>query len=334
MSGKVAIKVIFSLITIGGVTGNVLVCLVVFLNKSMRTPMNYLLVNLAVADTMLLVFFSPTFIFQGTFTHPGGTGGDVLCALITGETLAWMGGYASSLFLLAISIERYIAVAKPRSYGVSLITKNLKTLVTCCWVFTIAWNSVGFAWKRYDPVNGFCTLAASVTSFRVYSILCFFVLGVFPMSTMAALYSRVIHLLWFKKVINTSNREAKLQAKRRKATQMVLTVTIIYALTWFPELTVLVLSAFAPDSIRGDIAYPATVLLCAFNSAINPVIYSFHSNKFRGHLKELVCCVCSKGGVLEINKSSLGNSNTDMPVTPSGEIKECIEMDGISISID
>jgi len=333
MSGKIAIKVIFSLITIGGVTGNILVCLVVLLNKSMRTPMNYLLVNLAVADTMLLVFFSPTFIFQDTFTHPGGTGGDILCALITGETLAWMGGYASSLFLLAISIERYIAVAKPRSYGASLITKNLKALVVCCWFFTIAWNSVGFAWKRYDRTKGYCTLVASLTSFKVYSILCFFVLGVFPMATMAALYSRVIHLLWFNKLSNTSNRETKLQNKRRRATQMVLIVTIIYALTWFPELTVLVLSAFSPDSFRGDIAYPATVLLCAFNSAINPVIYSFHSNKFRGHLKGLLCCFCSKSGLLEVDKSALsGNSNT--PDSPGGKMNECIEMDKVSVSID
>jgi len=328
MSGQIAIKVAFSLITIGGVSGNILVCLVVLLNKSMRTPMNYLIVNLAISDMMLLVFFSPVFIFRGMFTHPGGTAGDVLCALITGETFAWTGGYASAVFLLAISIERYIAVAQPRNYGVSFVTKNLKLLVACCWVFTVAWNSVGFKWKRYDQTTGFCALVCSLTSFKVYSILCFFILGVIPMTTMAVVYSRVIHLLWFKMII-MNNTEEMLQKKRKKATKMVLIVTVIYALTWFPELTVLVLFAFAPGSFRGDIAYPATVLLCALNSAINPVIYSFHSNSYRRHLRKLLCCVCESVSHVNINGSSTIATSRECHLSSQEKCKDSIDMASI-----
>ena len=147
----IAVRTAFSVVTVTGVIGNILVCLVVLLNRPMRTPMNYLLVNLAISDMMLLVFFSPTFIFKGAYTHPTGLTGDVLCSLVTGETLAWMGGYASSAFLLAISVERYFAVAHPHSYGTSFITRNLKVLVFIIWVFTLAWNSTGFGWNRIDP---------------------------------------------------------------------------------------------------------------------------------------------------------------------------------------
>ncbi|KAK3738707.1 hypothetical protein QZH41_006245 [Actinostola sp. cb2023] len=125
----VAVRTAFSLVTVTGVIGNILVCLVVLLNKPMRTPMNYLLVNLAISDMMLLVFFSPTFIFRDVYTHPVGLTGDVLCVLLTGESFAWMGGYASACFLVAIAIERHYAVTKPYHHGSSITRKKLKILV-------------------------------------------------------------------------------------------------------------------------------------------------------------------------------------------------------------
>lgn len=307
---EIAIKTAFSISTLTGVTGNILVCLVVLLNKSMRTPMNYLLVNLAVSDLMLLIFFSPAFIFRGFFTHPGGLTGDILCALITGETLAWIGGYASSVFLLAISIERYIAVANPHKYGTSFITRNLKLLVAACWLFTLAWNAIGFEWKRFDSTTGFCTMTWTLSSFKIYSILCFLVLGVVPMTTMAVLYSKIIYILWFKDLVMNLDEERQ-QKKRKKATKMVLTVSLIYALSWFPELTIFVLSAYAPQSFRGDIAYPATVAICSFNAAVNPIIYSFHSSVFRRHLKKIVCRCCFKDGT---ESSMTAGSSTGLQI--------------------
>jgi hypothetical protein len=256
---------------------------------------------------MFVVFFSPAFIFRGFFTHPGGVTGDVLCALVTGETLAWIGGYASSIFLLAISIERYIAVAKPHSYGMSFVTRNLKQLVICCWVFTLAWNAIGFKWKRFDVKSGFCAMTWTLTSFRVYSVLCFVVLGVIPMATMTTIYSRIVYILWFKELVMNLDEE-KQRKKRKKATKMVLTVSLIYALAWFPELTIFVLSAYTPRSFRGDIAYPATVAICSFSAAINPIVYGFHSNNFRRHLKKLVCCyfqVRNEGSVTGVSSTGL-----------------------------
>ncbi|EDO44901.1 predicted protein, partial [Nematostella vectensis] len=287
----IALKVIFSAITIIGVTGNVMVCAVVLLVNSMRTPMNVILVSLAISDLFLLVFFSPTFIFRGLFTHPTGTTGDVLCAVLTGETLAWMGGYASSVFLLAISVERYFAVADPHSYGASFVTRNLKLVNGACWLFSIIWNCIpGFLYKRYDPTLQFCNMVWSPSVFKTYSMLCFFVLGVIPLAIMTVLYSRVIYILWFKQVVVQIGDQERQRIKRKRATRMVLIVTFIYACCWFPEITIFVIFAYAPGSIRGEIAYPATVALVSLNSMINPIIYSLHSNHFRVHLKRLACC--------------------------------------------
>lgn len=322
-AAEIAIRTAFSIVTVTGVVGNIFVCLVILLNKPMRTPMNYLLVNLAISDMILLIFFTPTFIFKGAFKHPTGTAGDILCVFVTGESFAWMGGYASASFLVAIAIERYYAVTKPEN-DVSITKDNLKVLVVSCWLFSLAWNAIGFAVKRYDDANGFCHMEwPEPYSFKVYSALSYYVLGVVPITTMCVLYARVVHTLWFKREVLQVNNQDVERRKRKKVTKMVLIVSLIYALSWIPELTIFLLVAYAPWSLNGAIAYPATVAMVTFNSAVNPIIYSFHNERFRKHLINLLCCrrTSVRVNVMDtrsrqptddrscIRKSSLGHQN-------------------------
>ena len=50
---------LFAIIFLIGVTGNTLVCLVIFQTPRMRTTRNYLLVNLAVSDLMVALLCIP-----------------------------------------------------------------------------------------------------------------------------------------------------------------------------------------------------------------------------------------------------------------------------------
>ena len=64
--------------------------------------MNYLLVNLAVADLMVAMFFAPMHVFIHTFTHPDDVTGDTFCKFLTGGALGWVGGVYSCLNRLNI----------------------------------------------------------------------------------------------------------------------------------------------------------------------------------------------------------------------------------------
>ena len=81
----------------------------------LRVPINYLLVNLAMADIMFASFIAPQYILSQTFTHPGGVTGKVLCKLLTGGNFAWVGAASSVFTLVNISMERYYAVMYPLS---------------------------------------------------------------------------------------------------------------------------------------------------------------------------------------------------------------------------
>ena len=78
-----------------------------------RTPINYLLVNLAIADALYATFATIQTFLKITFTHPGGTIGTVLCKLVTGGGLTWIAGNSTLVTLVAIAAERYYAVIHP-----------------------------------------------------------------------------------------------------------------------------------------------------------------------------------------------------------------------------
>ena len=105
---NICLIVAFVIMAIMDLVGNTLVILVIRLNnyKSMRTPMNTLLLNLAVADMVVAVFVTIQFVIGPTFEHPSGTTGLLLCKLITGGPMSWSAAAVSVFTLVVISIER------------------------------------------------------------------------------------------------------------------------------------------------------------------------------------------------------------------------------------
>jgi len=103
---NICLIVAFVIMAIMDLVGNTLVVLVIRLNKSMRTPMNMLLLNLAVADMVVAVFVTIQFVIGPTFEHPSGTTGLLLCKFITGGPMSWSAAAVSVFTLVVISIER------------------------------------------------------------------------------------------------------------------------------------------------------------------------------------------------------------------------------------
>lgn len=88
--------------------------------------MNYLLLNLAVADILYATFIALKVFFKLTFNHPAGVTGTVLCKLLTNGNVAWIGAACSIATLVAIAIERYYAVMYPYGNKGRLTKRKLK----------------------------------------------------------------------------------------------------------------------------------------------------------------------------------------------------------------
>ena len=73
---------------------------------------------------------------------------------------------------------------------------------------------------------------------------------------------------------------------------MAVTVSVIFAVCWLADSTVLVLDYYAHSHTIGETVHAATSIMIMFNSAINPIMYALVNQKFRKKLKGMMCCAC------------------------------------------
>lgn len=283
-------SVLFSTMMIVNLVGNTLVILVVLRNRSMKTPTNYLLVNLASADMVVAIFIGIQFIATPTFTHPQGTLGSALCKIITGGTPGWVGAVASVFSLVAIAIERYWAVLHPHSQKIKLTKTKIIILAMLSWIVSIIWAIPGFWATTYiKEINGCAHSFSKPIYAKLYTVGWSVVAGVIPISIMGALYSRVVHRLWFVKNNAAEVTQRSLLRYRKRVTKMVIFVTLVYVLCWVPELLIYFLGFTGIITLEA-VHHAVASALIVFNSSINPIVYSLQSSKFRKHLGELICC--------------------------------------------
>ena len=279
--------------------GNILVCLAVLAFRDMRIPMNYLLVNLAVSDMMVAVFMSPRFVFSRTMNHPRGTLGDYLCKILTGDSFTWTGALASDFTLVCIAVERYLAINFPYSETKRLTTKKLRFVIPLCWIFAIGVNLPPFMYLKYDENSRSCVPFWPTPNFMKYhSVINGQIFFVFPALVMGVLYALLIYQLWFRNTAATTSVSQQAVLKnRRHSTKMVITVSLIYCICWFPNCFAYIYVAFSAKQLFGEV-HTASVLMVSFNSAVNPVIYSLQSHRFRRHIAALLKrCRRNKVGV-------------------------------------
>jgi len=192
----IAFAIFFSILIFINLVGNTLVILAVALNKPMRSPINYLLINLATADIVVAVFIGIPFVVTPSLTHPEGKMGDVLCKLFTGGNVGWIGALASVFTLVAVAIERYGAVLYPHSQKGKLTKTKLIILVVLCWSLSALWAIPGFIAVTYIPEIKSCAHSWSKPIYaHFYTVGWSVVAGVIPIGILGALYSRMVYHL-------------------------------------------------------------------------------------------------------------------------------------------
>jgi hypothetical protein len=116
----VPITVIYAVILLTGLVGNVSTCVVIARNKHMHTATNYYLFSLAVSDLLLLVSGLPQEMYYNWFRYPY-VFGEAFCVLqgFAAETSA----NATVLTITAFTVERYVAICHPfQSHNLSKVS--------------------------------------------------------------------------------------------------------------------------------------------------------------------------------------------------------------------
>ena len=283
--------------------------------------MNLLLVNLAVADMTVAVFIAIRYILTLAFTHPKGKMGDFVCQVLTGEAFMWVGASASAFSLVSIALERYLAIKFPYERQKWITTTKLKRLLIALWVIAVTWNIPLFLYARYDPVSEFCLFRWPSENFtQFHSLACAMVYGVFTMTTMIYLYSKLVCMLWFRPVPKTTLAQQRKLMYCKKTARLVVTVSAIYCVCWIPMLVIYAISSFTSLQIYSSV-HTTSIVLVTLNSAINPVLYSLQSVRFRKHMLSMLpfsVCSCRSCRIFSAKLvTSTDEESNEMTSTPA-----------------
>ncbi|KAL9956309.1 hypothetical protein ACROYT_G037771 [Oculina patagonica] len=258
----------------------------------MQTTLNYLLVNLAVADMTFALFIGIQYVMMPSIAHPEGETGRYLCRFVTDGAIAWVGAAVSILCLVYIAVERYFAIIHPLRQRGRFTRRRLKVFIVLAWSFAIFMNVPAFMDTRYfQPDQRLCKRDGNFgyVEAKVDSLVWMVLAGIVPVSIMVYLYSRVVHHLWFKPIENLeASQRASLRYRKQVATTLI-TVSLIYAVSWIPNLTAYVLKSWG-GVVMGSWYDKSGRLSVTFNSCINPVLYSMRMKCFREHLRDMLLC--------------------------------------------
>lgn len=197
----IPITIIYALIFVTGLFGNVFTCIVIIKNKSMHTATNYYLFSLAISDLLLLVSGMPQEIYTIWSKWPY-IFGSAFCLIrgLAAETST----NASVLTITLFTVERYLAICHPfQSYRMSKLTRASKHILLL-WVVSLVTAlplALQFGIRKYNGVTMcLCTQIIIEHSFEISTFLFFFA----PMLLITILYALIGLHLYRSRLDNTN----------------------------------------------------------------------------------------------------------------------------------
>ncbi|KAL0811234.1 hypothetical protein ABMA28_009662 [Loxostege sticticalis] len=281
-----------------GVIGNVMVPIVILKTKDMRNSTNIFLVNLSIADLMVLLVCTPTVLVEVNSKPETWVLGKELCLAVPFVELTVT--HASVLTILAISFERYYAICEPLRAGYVCTKTRAALICALVWFFAALFTSpilgvATFTYERYDdgtevPV---CLTQADTFWSALFFILTIAVFFIVPLGVLLVLYSVIAKNLMENPAIiaqNTknTNNSGNVIRYRKQVILMLGTVVLSFFLCLLPfKALTLWIIVFPPETIMslGIDGYYILLYFCRvmlyLNSAINPILYNLMSSKFR-----------------------------------------------------
>nr|XP_057902081.1 parapinopsin-like [Doryrhamphus excisus] len=287
--GFILLSVVMALFTGPAIVLNATVIIVSLMHKQLRQPLNYALLNMAVADL-----------------GSAGTGG-VLSVVHNahgyfslGRTGCVMEGFAVSLFgitslctVALIAVERMFVVCKPAG-RMLFQQKHALAGIALSWIWSLTWNVPPLlGWGRYEP-EGVGTSCAPdwrsrdphhVSYILVYFAVCFAV----PFVVILVSYSK---LMWtLHQVSKLACLEGGAVAKAElKVASMVVLMILSFLISWLPYAALSMLVAFNPSVEMSPLVATVPVYLAKTSTVYNPVIYIYCNKQFRKYVVPFLLC--------------------------------------------
>ncbi|KAG7255659.1 hypothetical protein CRUP_005813 [Coryphaenoides rupestris] len=295
-----------SLLILLTVCGNVLVCLAVCATRRLRCLTNCFIVSLAVTDLLLGVLVLP-FSTLMTLSDDWPLGPTFCNIYISLDVMLCT---ASILTLLAISLDRYLAITMPLRYAALVLPGRVAVAMVSMWAVSLAVSflPIHMGWNTPDgALNAAYALTDSlVTFFLPLALMCFTYYRILRIARSQAkriLSSRptACTLANYDSRSNTSSTASGPPAapsvtavalREHKATVTLAAVIGAFVVCWLPYF--IWFNVMGVWQIGTGVVYKVVLWLGYANSALNPILYATLNRDFRSAYARLLGCRWSR----------------------------------------
>ncbi|XP_025053859.1 neuropeptide FF receptor 2 [Alligator sinensis] len=322
--------------------GNGVVCFIVLRSKHMRTVTNLFILNLAVSDLLVGIFCMPTTLLDNIIA--GWPFGSMVCkmsGMVQGISVS-----ASVFTLVAIAVDRFRSIVYPFKQKLTISTAVV--IIVVIWVLAIAIMCPSAVMlqvqeeKYFRVILGYNNQTSPVYWCRedwpnqemrkIYTTVLFANIYLAPLSLIVIMYAR-IGIALFNTAVPTTGKHGQEQRhavskKKQKVIKMLITVALLFILSWLPLWTLMMLSDYANLTevqlqVINIYIYPFAHWLAFFNSSINPIIYGFFNENFRrGFQAAFKLQLCSGEMFRRDIYSQRGQSNAILPAAPCQPVQD------------
>eukprot|EP00057_Strongylocentrotus_purpuratus_P030680 XP_782413.1 PREDICTED: allatostatin-A receptor-like [Strongylocentrotus purpuratus] len=303
-----------------GIVGNLLVILALRKRRAASRSTDTLMSALAFADFLTSIFTIPV---PSAATVPDSPLGQFYCKMTLPGFFLFVAFTASSYILMAISIERFLAVVYPLQFNQLMARKQMLFIViSIIWIVSflvygifiataVIANAVTHTCTLYFPTN-----AAKVT-LGYFMFIYRFVLPVMVMLITQVFIACKLH----QHSVHFKGQEAvsfHIKARNRVLKLMSI-VIIVFIITWGPgqfSFFLYTIGVLPPTYIGGPL-HKFIIVFTTYNSCMNPVIYIVWFPEFRMALRQLFSCkpstaAQSEEAIVESKNESVSRRTSNM----------------------
>lgn len=311
------------------VIGNAIVVWVFMNTKSLRSPANLLVVNLAFSDFfMMCIEFPPmlvncyyrTWSFSALFCQIYGFFGSFL-------------GCCSIWTMVFITMDRYNVIVK----GVSaepLTSKGSLVRILFCWVLSFVWTILPFfGWNRYVPEGNLTACGTDYLTETAFShmYLYFYAAWVYflPLMIIIVAYSQIVSAVFAHEkqmreqakkmgVKSLRSEEAQKTSAECRLAKVALTTVSLWFIAWTPYLIINFAGMINKPMITPLITIWGSIF-AKCNAVYNPIVYAISHPKYRAALEKKLPCLSCQGEDHGSDSVSVTTTQSEQPVTEKSE---------------
>lgn len=294
----------YCLLSVVSLAGNSLVGIIVYRTKTLRTPTNILIVNMAMSDLLY-----PIFSFTRCLTEIN-TASNWLINGALGQALCKLSVFAADVStlvsvqsLVLLAVDRFVAVVFPLRF-LLISSKRCRYFIPVIWIVALAVHSLYlFALKVVEYSEGLACVRdwhgvfgesfSPAGYFLGLTIVVIFV----PLVSTAVLYFAIALRIKSQKIPGEQSANARKQRLKRKRNVLKLSIAVVlvFAVCWLPFSIMVLFHLFSSDSAVISFCsfqYSQVIVLFLAQSycAVNPSICFIFSGNYRQGLKNLLSC--------------------------------------------